>query len=150
MSGDFDINDLARKAAAQAALQRDTKQDRVPVGAGVRRAVQNPGAARREADHPTPSAEPLGDELALTRVSGRASYKLAGRRLEQDDWIEVFTNREVGWVRGRFKWSGVRSEAPRLAINVWDPQGLPDDHGQPPFLGTAELALPSGVIARWR
>ncbi len=81
-------------------------------------------------------------------VGADGALTLAGAPLAVGSPIEVFTNRANGWVRGRLEWSGRKGEAPRLAINVWDPAGDLDEDGLPPWVGALETPLPPRARVR--
>jgi len=87
-----------------------------------------------------------GARITLDREGAR--YRLAGRALEVGEVIEVYTNTANGWVRGRFEWSGDPSQRPRIAMNLWDPNGQRDEDGLPPWVGDLEATLPERAVCR--
>ena len=80
-------------------------------------------------------------------VEGRG-YQLGGEIVHVGDVIEVYTNDANGWLRGRFEWNGGADDGPRIAVNLWDPYGAPDEDGLPPWVGEIDIALPARAICR--
>ena len=174
----FDINKMASAARANAARRRTqgaNRDSRVKVGGkrdtskdrgfqGVagsqgsiaqRLAQRSSGgndaldfADRARRDSPAEGATSGGAPLELTRTDHHLRYKLDGRRLETGDVIEVFTNANSGWLRGRFEWNGSGRDRPRLGLNLWNPNG-PFAEDRAPWCGDLFASLPEAAICRW-
>ncbi len=97
---------------------------------------------------PVAGSAPIG-HLERATVEGRVQYRLLGQPVRSGDVVELFTNLSSGWLRGRFEWSERVDEAPRLAVNLWDPTGPRDEDGLPPWVGELDARLPVGAVLRW-
>lgn len=136
MSGP-DINALMARAARQAAKKREADRG------------NHPGTPKNRGDAPTPGVVDGGERLSLGEDrNGALKWFLQGRPLSVGDTVELYTNRANGWIRGRFEWSGLRHERPRIAVNIWNPHGEPDPDGLPPWVGELEAAIPRDAICR--
>jgi hypothetical protein len=120
-----DVDEAYRASAREAALARHRTPDRLPA----------------DAESGLPGRRGSG---RLVVVDG--THTLADRPVHIGDVIEVFTNPANGWVRGRFELSSGVAE---LIVNIWDPGGVHDEDGLPPWVGAWGGALPEGAICRW-
>lgn len=102
----------------------------------------------RRATAPSRFSEQSGEPLAFGEGEDGPCWYLEGRSLQIGDVIEVFTNNANSWVRGRFEWGGGKAP-PKLAINLWDPNGDSDEDGLPPWIGELESPLPKRAVCRW-
>jgi hypothetical protein len=86
---------------------------------------------------------------AALRFDGEARcFRLEGEAIANGDTVEVYTNAVNGWLRGRFSWSGRDEDPPRLVVNCWDANGVPDADGRPPFVGELVTAIPMRAVVR--
>lgn len=131
--GADDIAELDRRRRAAEGLRRT-------------RAVMQGEVSRRDAPERGLAG---GHRLELVEVDGEARYRLDGTWVVVGDVIEVYTNTANGWLRGRFEWTGHASDAPRIALNVWDPDGPRDEDGLPPWVGDLEASIPVNAAVRW-
>jgi hypothetical protein len=106
------------------------------------------GPAPSVADAPVEPVEGGGFPLVAGAVEGLPAWTLDGLALRPGDVLEVYTNAANGWVRGRYEWSGQQGERPVLAVNLWDPHGVRDADGLPPWAGELLAEIPALAVCR--
>lgn len=135
-----DLNDVIaaeRQARQEAARQR---------AHGLEEAQQHP---RRPDDaRSLPRRVEAGVLERARTAEGHPAWFLGGHPLRVGDVVEVFTNSANGWLRGRFEWDGGAEDPPRIALNVWDPNGTRDEDGLPPWVGSLDARIPDGARVR--
>lgn len=87
-----------------------------------------------------------GEVLVLDRDA--RCFRVGEDAIANGDTVEVYTNAVNGWLRGRFSWTERNEDPPRLVVNCWDANGIPDADGRPPFVGELVTAIPTRAIVR--
>jgi hypothetical protein len=141
------LRDANRKAGTERARLVATEPLPRPPGPEDDEFLLEPGRAR-----PTLRSKPAEKGERITRSfdeEQKLRYYLEGRQLGVGDVVELFTTAANGWVRGRFEWTEQEADVPRFAVNLWDPNGVEDEDGLPPWVGSLEAAIPPRAVFRW-